>query len=286
MGATYDDKPWVKQYDAGVPTEVDIPDQPLHEFLRQSALSFPDHPAIIFKGNKISYRELDQLSDAVAASLAANGFQKGDRALIYMVNMPQFVITFYGIVKAGGIVIATNPLYTDRELEHQIGDCGAETVFVMSRFYEQLKRVQKSGHTQIKRVIVANVKEYLPTHLKLLFTLFKEKKEGHAVTLEPGDVRFQDFIAAGKQLPAPAVDVEPDDVALLQYTGGTTGLAKGAVATHRGLVANTMMVRSWMSDLEPAEEIILGAIPLFHSYGMITVLNLAMAIAGTIIAIP
>lgn len=286
MSVTYDDRPWTKRYDEGVPTEVPIPTHPVHDFLRKSAARFPDNTAIIFKGRRISYRELDEASDAIAAGLVANGFAKGDRAVIYMANTPQSVITFYGILKAGGIVIATNPLYSERELEHQLADCGAETVFVMTLFYDRLKRVQKSGHTAVKRIIVTNIKEYLPSHLRLLFGLLKEKKEGHHAVLEPGDVWFQDFLAAGRQAPPARVEVGPDDIALLQYTGGTTGVAKGAIALHRNLASNTVMVRSWLADLREGEEIIIGAIPFFHSYGMVTVLCLAPAVGAAMIAIP
>lgn len=286
MSVTYDDRPWTKRYDEGVPTEVPIPTHPVHDFLRKSAARFPDNTAIIFKGRRISYRELDEASDAIAAGLVANGFAKGDRAVIYMANTPQSVITFYGILKAGGIVIATNPLYSERELEHQLADCGAETVFVMTLFYDRLKRVQKSGHTAVKRIIVTNIKEYLPSHLRLLFGLLKEKKEGHHAVLEPGDVWFQDFLAAGRQAPPARVEVGPDDIALLQYTGGTTGVAKGAIALHRNLASNTVMVRSWLADLREGEEIIVGAIPFFHSYGMVTVLCLAPAVGAAMIAIP
>lgn len=286
MSVSYADRPWTRHYDAGVPVEVALPQAPLYEFLRQAARRFPEHSALIFKGNRISYRELDEVSDAIAAGLVANGFQKGDRAVIYMANTPQTVMSFYGILKAGGVVIATNPLYTERELAHQLADCGAETVFVMTLFYDLLKRVQKSGETAVKRVIVTNIKEYLPPHLRLLFGLLKEKKEGHAVTLEPGDVWFRDFVAAGKQAPPARVEVGPDDIALLQYTGGTTGIAKGAVALHRNLTSNTKMVSSWLTDLREGEEIILGSIPFFHSYGMITVMALAPSIGATIVAIP
>ena len=286
MSVTYDDRPWTKRYDEGVPTEVPLPTHPVHDFLRKSAARFPGNTAIIFKGRRITYRELDEASDAIAAGLVANGFAKGDRAVIYMANTPQSVMAFYGILKAGGIVIATNPLYSERELEHQLADCGAETVFVMTLFYDQLKRVQKSGRTAVKRIIVTNIKEYLPSHLRLLFGLLKEKKEGHHAVLEPGDVWFQDFLAAGRQAPPARVEVGPDDIALLQYTGGTTGIAKGAIALHRNLASNTVMVRSWLADLREGEEIIVGAIPFFHSYGMVTVLCLAPAVGAAMIAIP
>jgi long-chain acyl-CoA synthetase len=279
-------KPWLNCYDDGIPQTIDIPDHPLHHFLEESAKQYPDHPALIFKGHKMSYRELNELADAIAAGLVGNGFKKGDRAVIYMPNTPQFVMTYYGILKAGGIVVATNPLYTERELEHQLRDCGAETVFVLSLFYNLLKKVQRGGQTNLKRVIVTNIKEYLPGHLKFLFTLLKEKKEGHRIEREESDMAFQDFITAGKKSGKVNVAVKGDDIALLQYTGGTTGLSKGAIALHRNLVANTYMIRSWLPGWNYAKEICLTGIPLFHSYGMITAMNFSISTAGTMVLIP
>ncbi|MCA9971438.1 MAG: long-chain fatty acid--CoA ligase [Anaerolineales bacterium] len=284
MSSPYAAKPWLKQYDSGVPAAVTVPDYPLFHFLAESARKYPDNTAIVFKGRRISYRQLNDLTDALAAGLIANGFKKGDRAVIYMPNTPQFVITYFGILKAGGIAIATNPLYTERELEHQLADCGAETVFVLSLYYNQLKNVQRKGHTRVKRVVVTNIKEYLPAHLGLLFTLAKEKKEGHRVELEPGDMRFQDFLAAGQRAPKPNVSVSGDDIAVLQYTGGTTGLAKGAVGLHRNLVANTLMLQTWI-EWEPGKEGFLAAIPFFHVYGMVTAMIFAVSIAGEMVII-
>ncbi len=282
----YDRKPWLNSYEPDVSPELEVPDYPLFCFLEESAAEHPDKTALIFKGRRISYRQLNQVSDAVAAGLAANGFRKGDRAVIYMVNIPQFVITFFGILKAGGIVVATNPLYTARELEHQLVDCGAETVFVMSLYYDLLKSVQAGGKTNVKRIIVTNIKEYLPPHLRFLFTMVKEKGGGHRVTLRPGDMWFQDFIAAGEQSPKPETRVTPDDIALLQYTGGTTGLSKGAIALHRNLVANTRIVRSWLTDMVEGEEIFLTAIPLFHSFGMVVAMCFGIMTAGSLVLIP
>ncbi|MFQ5401700.1 MAG: long-chain fatty acid--CoA ligase [Anaerolineae bacterium] len=285
MKPTYADKPWLKHYDEGVPHIVETPNHTLNHFLEESAKQFPDHTAIIFKGTKMSYRQLNEEVDAVAAALAASGFNKGDRAVIYMANTPQFVITYFGILKAGGIAIATNPLYTERELQHQLADCGAETVFVMSLFYKQLKNVQRQEKTKVSRIIVTNIKEYLPAHLKLLFTLFKEKKEGHYVEIEAGDIAYQDFLAIGRRSPKPDVSVTGDDVALLQYTGGTTGLSKGAIGLHRNLVANVYMLQSWM-EWERGKEVFLGAIPFFHVYGMITAMIYSVSTVGTLVVIP
>ena len=285
MTVTPADKPWLEHYDDGVPKTVETLNQPLFKLLETAAQKYGDRPAMVFKGKKISFRELNELADAVAAGLAAHGFKKGDRSIIYMPNTPQFVISYYGILKAGGVVIATNPLYTERELEHQLADCGAETAFVLSLYYEKLKKVQAGGHTNLKRIITTNVKDYFPAHLKFLFTLTKEKKDGHRVTLRDGDVWFKDFVDLGKRSPAPNVTVTGDDLALFQYTGGTTGLSKGATCLHRNMATNMVMMESWMTELDPGNEVILTAIPLFHSYGMVTAMNFAMRVGGTMILI-
>jgi long-chain acyl-CoA synthetase len=282
----YADKPWLESYEPGVPAVLEVPDMPVHNLLEKAASEHPEQAAIIFKGRSVKYHELNQLADAIASALSANGFQKGDRAVIYMPNIPQFVISYFGILKAGGIIIATNPLYSERELEHQLADCEAETVFVMSSYYEKLKRVQEKGHTKIKRIIVTNVKEYLPWHMGLLFTLAKERKEGHRVAIRPGDISFQDFLASGQQAPSPDVTVGPGDIALLQYTGGTTGLSKGAIGLHSGLVANTVAIRTWLTGCREGKEVMLTAIPLFHSFGMIVAMNFGIMIGGTLILIP
>ncbi|MBK8985469.1 MAG: long-chain fatty acid--CoA ligase [Chloroflexi bacterium] len=285
MEITYADKPWQKSYDAGVPYDIPPLKATILDMLEESARKYPAHVAMNFKGQPISYQKFKEETDAIAAALAANGFKKGDRAVIYMANTPQFVISYFGIMKAGGIVIATNPLYTERELEHQLADCGAETVFVMSRFYPLLKSVQRAGHTRVKRVIVTNIKEYFPPVLKLLFTLLREKKGGDDAKPESGDMTFQDFLALGRRSPAPKVEVTLDDVAMLQYTGGTTGLAKGAIGLHRNLAANMEMLKLWL-DWQEAKEGFVGSIPFFHSYGMITAMIFSAAIAGTLYVVP
>ncbi|MFO7663921.1 MAG: AMP-binding protein, partial [Chloroflexota bacterium] len=286
MSLSYADKPWTKFYDEGVPETVEAPNYPVHHFLEEGARQVPNNVALVFKGKEITYAELNQAADAVAAGLAANGFKKGDRAVMYMPNLPQFVMIYYGILKAGGIVIATNPLYTERELEHQLADCSAETVFVLSRYYPLLKKVQKSGKTKIKRVIVTYIKDFLPGMKAFLYGLLKEKKEGDRVDLEAGDITFKDFLALGARSPKPNVEVSGDDIALLQYTGGTTGLSKGAIGLHRNLVANALMVRSWISDWEYGKETLLGAIPFFHSYGIVTAVIFTLSIGGRLVVVP
>ena len=286
MSLHYADKPWTKSYDKGVPESIDIPADPVQHFLEEAARRVPANTALVFQGKELTYDELNKASDAIAAGLAANGFRKGDRAVIYMPNLPQFAIIYYGILKAGGIVIATNPLYTERELQHQLKDCGAETVFVLSRYYPLLKKVQKSGETKVKRIIVAYIKDYLPGVKSLLYGLVKEKKEGDRVDVAPGDMTMKDFMALGARSPKPNVTVTGDDIALLQYTGGTTGLSKGAIGLHRNLVANALMVSNWIDDWKYGTDTLLGAIPFFHSYGMVTAVIFTVAIGGRLLIIP
>ena len=286
MSLHYADKPWTKSYDKGVPETIDVPSHPVQHFLEEAARRVPGNTAVLFQDRAFTYAEVNQAADAVAAGLVANGFKKGDRAVIYMPNLPQFVIIYYGILKAGGIVIATNPLYTERELQHQLKDCGAETGFVLSRYYPLLKKVQKSGETQVKRIIVTYIKHYLPSVKGVLYGLLKEKKEGDRVDIEPGDVTLKDFIALGSRSPKANVAVSGDDIALLQYTGGTTGLSKGAIGLHRNLVANAAMVSKWICDWEYGQDTLLGAIPFFHSYGMVTAVIFTFAIGGRLLIIP
>lgn len=286
MNLTYADKPWVKHYDEGIVEAVPLPDHPLDYYLEKSAEEKPDQIAMVFQGNEITYREFNEASDAVAAALVANGFKKGDRAVIYMPNTPQFMIIYFGIMRVGGVVVATNPLYIERELEYQLQDCAAETVFVMSRYYPTLKNVQRKGQTQVKRIIVTQLKNYLPGVKRILFGLLKEGKTGDKVTLEPGDTWFKDFLAFGRSVAKPDVEVSSEDMALLQYTGGTTGRSKGAVALQRTLAANARQVQEWVPGLRYGKEVWITAVPLFHSYGMVTSMLLPISVAATMIVIP
>ena len=275
---------WIKHYDPGIAPEIEVPEIPLHQFLEETARKYPDRTATILKGARLSYAELDQLTDRLAAGLAAMGLQRGDRVAIFMPNSPQFVIAFYGILKAGGVAVATNPLYTPRELEHQMKDSGAEIILVMSNFYRTIKQVQPN--TPLKKVIVSRIKDYFPPVVRTVFTLLMEKKMGHRVELEAGDEWFRDVLARHSPEQRPQLALGPDDVALLQYTGGTTGLSKGAVGTHRNLVANTLQCRAWLSQTREGEEVTLMAIPLFHVYGLIVGMSLAVQVGSSMVMIP
>lgn len=280
-----DERPWLKHYDPGVPASIEYPRVPLFSFLEDSAKKYPDRACTIFKGAVISYREMSAITDHIAAALVDMGVKKGDRVGIFMPNTPQFVMAYFGILKAGGVVVATNPLYTPSEIEHQAADAGIEVMFVMTNFYNTIKKAQPN--TRIKKLIVSNLKETLPPVLRVLFTLLKEKKGGFRLDgLQSGDVWLTELLHKYAASLRPPVDVGPDDVALFQYSGGTTGISKGAVATHFNVVANTLQIKCWMTGLEEGREIVLMAIPLFHVYGMVAGMNFAMASGASMVMIP
>ena len=278
------DRPWYKHYDKGVPHTIAYPSVPLFHFLEENARKHPDRPCTIFKGAAITFAEMNAITDQVAAGLAAMGVKKGDRIGVFMPNTPQFVMVYYGILKAGGVVVATNPLYTPHEIEHQVNDADIEIMFVMSNFYKTIKAAQPK--TKIKTVIVSNLKETLPPALRVLFTLLKEKKGGFRVTLEPGDYWFQEWLARYKPEDRPKIKIAPEDNAIFQYSGGTTGISKGAIAMHKNLVANTLQIKSWMVNLEEGNEIVLMALPLFHVYGMVAGMNFALAAGAAMVMVP
>ena len=279
-----DERPWLKSYDQGVPHHIDYPKITVFNMLEESARKYPTAPCTIFKGGIVTFKEMDELTNRLAAGLAALGVKKGDRVGIFMPNTPQFVIAYFGVLKAGGVVVATNPLYNAREIEHQVNDAGIEIMLVMSNFYNTIKQAQPN--TKIRTVIVTNLKEYLPPVLSLLFTLAKEKKGGFRIDLAEGDLWMKDIIARYKPEDRPKIEIGPDDTALFQYSGGTTGISKGAIALHRNLVANALQIRSWMTDAEDGKETVLMAIPLFHVYGMVAGMLFAMRTGAAMVMVP
>lgn len=281
-----DSRPWLPHYDKGVPQTIEYPQVPLFYFLEESARKYPDKACTIFKGAVISFKEMSAITDRVAAALVAMGVKKGDRVGIFMPNTPQFVMAYFGILKAGGVVVSTNPLYTPTEIEHQVNDAGIEIMFVMSNFYNTMKAAQPK--TRLKTLIVTNLKETLPPLLRILFTLAKEKKGGFRIEggLKEGDIWMQDLLAKYADAARPEVDVSSEDTCLFQYSGGTTGVSKGAVAVHRNVVANTLQIKSWMTTLKDGDEVVLMAIPLFHVYGMVAGMNFALSSGASMVMVP
>jgi long-chain acyl-CoA synthetase len=279
------EKPWLKSYEPQVPPTLKYPDRPLQDNLVESARKYPTATATIFMDAKLTYAQLDALVDRFAAALQGLGVKKGDRVAIFSANCPQYVIGYYGALRAGAIIVAFNPTYVAREVEHQLKDSGAETMLVMSRMYPIVKQVR--AKTALKNVIVTNIKEYFPPVLKLLFTVAKEKHEGDRqdISGDPNTYWFQDLINKAPAKPKP-VEVKPSDTAVFLYTGGTTGVPKGAELTHANMMANAVACRHWLHDSQEAKEVVLTALPLYHSYGMTTCMNFGIYAAAAILLVP
>src|SRR5688572_5161146 len=279
------DRPWLAHYDKGVPHTVEIPEAPLFYFLEEAARKYPDRACTIFNGAVISYKEMNDISDHMAAALVELGVKKGNRVGIFMPNVPQFVIAYFGILKAGGIVVAVNPTYPPDEVIKPVNDSNIEIMFTLTRFYHVLKAARE--RSKLKTIIVSNVKEALPPIKRLLFTLVKEKKEGHHIDgIADGDLWMKDLLAKHADSARPKVEISPDDTALFQYSGGTTGDPKGAIALHRNVVANTMQMRAWFVNAEDGKEIFLMGIPLFHVYGMVAGMSVAMSMGASMVMVP
>ena len=269
------DRPWLAHYDPGIPASLEpYPDTTIVEVVEAAARERPQHPAILFKGRAISYDELSRASTAFAAALAEDGVRKGDRVAIILPNCPQYIIAELGIWKAGGITLGLNPTYTERELETPLRESAATHVVALSRFYDRVKAIQPT--TSVKRVIVANIKEYLPPLLRALFTVFRERREGHRVRIAPGDWTFREALARGHGRPAPAVVVGPKDPAVVLASGGTTGTPKGAVGLHEAYVMSGLQLRRWIeSQCAAWTDVILLPLPLFHVYANVGVQGMA-----------
>ena len=287
------EKPWLAHYEDAVPPTLAYPPITLHQTLEDSARKYPDNSAIHLVlryvgpssiGARLTYRELADQVDRFAAALHALGVRKGDRVALMLPNLPQFVIAFYGILKLGAIVVNTNPQYTSREMEHQFADAGAETVVLLSPFYARLTPIQ--ARTAVKRVIVADLAEYVPppANAAIVDSL---QKGGMMVDVSEGEgiYHFKALVDAHPE-PPPQVQVSPDDVALFQYTGGTTGVPKAAMLTHYNLVANTIQVRAWIYDMHEGIERTMGAIPFYHVYGMTVAVLFSVYLAGELIVVP
>lgn len=251
------------------------PERPIFEYLSDAARGRPGHPALIFKGGRISCAELERLSNDFAAAMQHLGVKKGDRVALVLPNSPQFLIAEIGAWKAGAIALPINPIYTERELEGPLAESGAETVVVLTPFYQRVKGCQ--ARTSLRHVIATNIKEFLPPILRLLFTLAREKKEGHRITLARGDLWFRELLAAHRGSRRPEVSLSPGDPAVMLMSGGTTGRPKGVIGSHGSLVASGLQLRAWTRGVRRDwEDAILLPLPLFHVYANAGVQALAL----------
>jgi long-chain acyl-CoA synthetase len=264
-----------------VPHTLTYPQIAVPSFLDETAARFGDRPAAIFFGARLSYGSLQTLVDRFAAGLVRLGIRPGDRVSLHLPNCPQFLIAYYGILKTGAIVVPFSPLYTEREIERQLVDSGAEVAITLDLIYPRLAAVRPK--TQVRAIVVTPINAYFPPLLRWLYPL-KAYREGHVVRIPRNVPRFQGLLETSPM--QRGVPVDPDQPAVLLYTGGTTGIPKGAVLSHRNVVCNIHQSRAWFPQLQPGRDVVLGVLPFFHSYGMTSVMNLAVANGLATVLVP
>ena len=285
------EKIWLKQYPAGVPAEIDGTLYPsLVALIEESFKKYRDLPAYKFMGRSVTFGQVDDLSHQLAAYLQAQGLQRGDRVAIMMPNVPQYPVAVAAILRAGLVVVNVNPLYTPRELEHQLKDSGAKSIVILENFAATLQQVMSAVPT--KQVILASMGDLLgfPKGLIVNYVVRNVKKMVPAFDI-PGAVRFNAALASGRGKTFTAAKVGPDDIAVLQYTGGTTGVSKGAVLLHRNLVSNLLQSEAWyqpaLKKIPAGDQIhTVCALPLYHIFGFNTNMMLSMRMGGCNILIP
>ena len=284
------EKTWLKQYPAGVPATIDVEQyRSLVALLDESFRKYGPHTAYRFMGKSITFAQVDDASRALGAYLQAQGLVKGDRVAIMMPNVPQYPVAVAAILRAGGVVVNVNPLYTPRELEHQLKDSGAKIIIMVENFATTLQQVLAAVPT--KKVIVTALGDMLgfPKSLIVNYVVRKVKKMVPAFSL-PGAVTFNDAISQGRGKAFKPAEVGPDDIAVLQYTGGTTGISKGAVLLHRNLVANILQAEAWyqpaLKKVASGEQLVtICALPIYHIFGFNTNMMLGMRMGGSNILI-
>jgi len=267
---------WRRNYDEGVPRSLaPYPDLTLIDYLRQNAAAAPDHKALLFKGARITYEEVEKSSDRFAAALVQMGVKRQDRVALALPNCPQFIIGEFGIWKAGAIACPLNPTYTDRELEDALNASGAEIAIVLNRLYERFRALQ--SRTSLKRLIATGIKDYLPVRTRIAYTFAREKKDGERITLREGDARFKQLIRRGAFAAHPLESVKPEDPAVILMSGGTTGTPKGVVGSHKGMVTAGLQLQAWLkSAMHEWTDTIMVPLPLFHTYANTGVQSLAL----------
>jgi len=288
-------RPWVHHYEQGVPAHIDIPDHPLTWILDQTVSRYPAHTAFIYYGTSISYAQFSTLANRFAASLQRLGIQKGDRVAMALPNIPQYPIAFYGALRAGAVVVPTNPLYTEREMQYQLAESGARVIVMLDMFYPVVRAIR--AKTALEHVVITSPADYLPPLLRTLYPLSQrnakhpeprltEKELREDATLHSLSGMLESHTKGGVELFNLPAHLTGDDLATLQYTGGTTGLSKGAMLTHRNLLANALQTRAWNVQARDGEEITLCVAPFFHSYGLTAGMNLSILAAASMILLP
>ncbi|WP_071395971.1 AMP-binding protein [Bacillus tuaregi] len=280
------EKPWLQLYPEEIPPQLNYEYKPLHDYLKQSATQYPHKIAVHFLGKEFTFQYIYDAAWKLAGYLRDLGLEKGDRVAIMLPNCPQAVISFYGILMAGGIVVQTNPLYTERELQYQMDDSGTKLIITLDILFPRVSKVRAS--TNIQHIIVTAIKDFLPFPKNLIYPFLQKKQYGLVVNVrhENNNHLLKEVLKSPKRQNIANDDFDAEDIALLQYTGGTTGFPKGVMLTHKNLVANGSMCSAWLYKCKRGEEIILGIIPLFHVYGITTLMILAVLEAYKMVLLP
>jgi len=277
-------KPWLGVYQDGVPEHLSYEDLTLPDFLDRSVANFPDNRALNFMGYTISYAELDRMVRQFAAFLYKSGIRRGDRVALVMPNLIPCVAAYYAVLKIGGVVVLNNPLYTDSELLHQFVDSNSKAAVVLDLLANRV--IALRPQCSIETVVVASIGDYLPFSKSILFPLVAKKKKLAASVDKAKAVYFWKDVIRGKYPEPPVVRNSPDDLAALQYTGGTTGLSKGAMLSHGNLSRQVQQIRAWFPGFEMGVETMLGALPFFHVFGMSAAMNFAVMMAWNDVLVP
>jgi long-chain acyl-CoA synthetase len=284
-------RPWLLHYDDSVPNTIAVPRIPLHSLLSSAARRFPQHTALSFEGAGMSYRQLDQAANRFANLLLACGIQKGERVMLILPNLPQMVIAFYGALKAGAVAVFTLPTTQPAELIHQIRDAGASFLVTLTQFDELIQEIHRQlrpdPSSPLKHIIFTHVADYLPALKRLAWQFSGQQRKRHLLDI-PLDASMHLFKAELRvQSSAPAeMEILPTDLAVIQYTGGTTARPKGVMLSHYNLVANALQTRHWIPNAREGEERFLCILPFSHSYGLTAALNVPVALGGMLILKP
>ncbi|RAZ74131.1 AMP-binding protein [Planococcus halotolerans] len=280
------EKPWLAHYPPEIPQTLEYESKPVQDYLTHTYETSPEKTAIHFMGKDVTYKELYDSAMKFASYLQSLGIKKGDRVAIMLPNSPQAVIGFYGILYAGGVVVMTNPLYTEREIAYQMKNSGAKAILAMDILYPRISKVFKD--TDLENVIITGIKEYLPFPKNMVYPFIQKKQYGITVKVEHRGTNhlFSEIMkTATTDVAKTEFDFEKD-LALLQYTGGTTGSPKGVMLSHKNLISNATMCDSWLYKTKHGEETVLGIIPLFHVYGLTTVLILSVMQGNKMVLLP
>jgi long-chain acyl-CoA synthetase len=277
--------PWLDNYPPGVPEHVEVPKASLAGLLDDAARDFPHAPALHFEGRTTSYAQLAQQTRRFAGVLAGLGVTRGTKVGLILPNCPQAVVALFGALHLGAIVVQNNPLYTERELGHQLADAGVEMVICLDLVYERVKALRP--RTAIREVIVTSVLDELPGVKRVLAPYTRKGKAASASVGRDEPVRrWREVLGSASAVPEQAA-VDPDrDLALLQYTGGTTGVSKGVMLSHANLRANVEQVRAWFPDADPGREVMMAVLPFFHVYGLTVSLLLGLRLGAALVLQP